>query len=201
MAAWWCVACAAVALLYALVDVNYFLRLALTIGVAKLLQRRTSVLQPTSVYSVCLPSDVDACLKHMNNARFVRELDFARFDFYFRCGLFGELMVRRGGNAVQGASAIRYRRPLAVFSAYRVDTQMVWWDDKAIYLEQRFVTLRDGFVRAVSLSKQSVIGVSADEAVRALAGADVSKPDLPEDLRLWLDSLQASSAKLRPKSN
>nr|CAD7585672.1 unnamed protein product [Timema genevievae] len=152
--------------------------------------------------SVCLTSDVDIFLKHMNNARYIRELDFARFDFYFRCGLYEEIMVKsKGGNAMQGASNIRYRRTIPIFNPYKIETQLVYWDDKAIYLEQRFITLTDGFVRAVALSKQNIIGVSAEEMMKTLAGTGVKKPQVPQDLDHWLKSIEASSAKLRPKSD
>lgn len=62
-------------------------------------------------------------MRHMNNARFVRELDFARFDFYVRTGLYAE-MQKVDGHALQGACTIRYRRPIGTFTFYKVTTRV-----------------------------------------------------------------------------
>lgn len=59
----------------------------------------------------------------MNNARYVRELDFARFHFYALTGLYEEIKKSKGG-AVQGASSVRYRRTIPIFSAYRIETKV-----------------------------------------------------------------------------
>jgi hypothetical protein len=75
--------------------------------------------------------------------------------------------------------------------------QLVYWDDKAIYLEQHFVTLRDGFVRAVVLSKQNIVGVNVNDLMAKLIGSDVKKPEIPEELEHWLKGIEVSSAKLR----
>lgn len=101
------------------------------------------------------------------------------------------------GNALQGASAIRHRRTIPIFSIYKIDTKLVYWDDKSIYLEQQFVTLRDGFVRAVVLSKQNIVGVNVNDIMAKLVGSDVKKPEIPEELEHWLKAIEVSSAKLR----
>lgn len=68
-----------------------------------------------------ITSDIDFLLTHMNNARFLRELDFARIDHGTRSG-FMEETLRRGGSILLGSSFIRYRLPLPVFSRYKVST-------------------------------------------------------------------------------
>lgn len=75
--------------------------------------------------------------------------------------------------------------------------QLVYWDDKSIYLEQQFVTLRDGFVRAVVLSRQNIVGVNVNDVIAELMGSDVKKPEIPEELEHWLKGIEVSSAKLR----
>lgn len=71
----------------------------------------------------CTTNDVDIFLRHMNNARYVRELDFARFHFYETTGLYGAI-VKNKGTALQSASFIRYRRTIPIFTAYRVTTKV-----------------------------------------------------------------------------
>ena len=67
--------------------------------------------------------DVDIFIKHMNNARYLRELDFARFHYYDRSGIYAEIAKKRGG-AVQGASSTRYRRAIPIGTPYKVTTQV-----------------------------------------------------------------------------
>lgn len=59
----------------------------------------------------------------MNNARYMRELDFARFHFYRLTGLY-EKIRKEGGGAVQGATSMRYRRAIPIFSTYRIETKV-----------------------------------------------------------------------------
>jgi hypothetical protein len=75
----------------------------------------------------------------------------------------------------------------------------VYWDDKSIYLEQHFVTLFDGFVRAVALSKQNIVGVDVNDLMAKLAGSDVKRPNVPEELDHWLKGIEISSVKLRKR--
>jgi hypothetical protein len=72
---------------------------------------------------ICTTQDVDLFFRHMNNARYIRELDFARFHFYDLSGLYRQV-VKMKGNALQGASSIRYRRTIPIFSLYRIDTKV-----------------------------------------------------------------------------
>lgn len=181
--------------LYAIWDVNYFIRVVFTVGLARLFGRRRRITDRTSIWSVCTTQDVDIFLRHMNNARYVRELDFARFHYYAVTGLYEEVRRQRGG-AVQGASSVRYRRTIPIFSAYRIETQLVWWDEKAIYLEQRFVTSGDNFVRAVALSKQCITNVDVVELMKRFPEGK-ERPEQPEELRVWLESIELSSQKLR----
>lgn len=71
----------------------------------------------------CTSQDVDIFIRHMNNARYVRELDFARFHYYALTGLYEAIKKAKGG-AVQGASSVRYRRTIPIFSAYRIETKV-----------------------------------------------------------------------------
>lgn len=59
----------------------------------------------------------------MNNARYVRELDFARFHFYDRTGIYEEIKKNKG-HALQTASNIRYRRTIPWFNTYKITTKV-----------------------------------------------------------------------------
>lgn len=59
----------------------------------------------------------------MNNARYVRELDFGRFHFYERTGLYDEIKKNKG-HVLQTASNIRYRRTIPLLNAYKLTTKV-----------------------------------------------------------------------------
>ncbi|KAH8415307.1 hypothetical protein KR222_002741 [Zaprionus bogoriensis] len=181
--------------LYIVWDVNYFIRCVFTVLGGRLLQRKRKVTDTTTIYGLCTSQDVDIFLRHMNNARYLRELDFARFHFYSLTNLY-ELVRQRGGGAVQGASSVRYRRTIPIFHPYKIETKLIWWDDKAIYLEQQFVTLADGFVRAVALSKQCLTNCDVNELLKTYPEA-AQRPEKPAELKLWLEAIEVSSQKLR----
>lgn len=74
--------------------------------------------------------------------------------------------------------------------------QLIWWDEKAIYLEQKFISNGDNFVRAIATSKQCITKLDVLEIMRKFPGGTI-RPEAPEDLQLWLRANELSSQKLR----
>ncbi|XP_076276438.1 protein THEM6 [Lasioglossum baleicum] len=189
-----------VLLLFMFFDVNYFLRIIFTVGTGRIFcKKRKSLLETTTTYGICTTQDVDLILKHMNNARYLRELDFARF-YYWDCTGLYTAISKRGGGAVQGASTTRYRRALPVFTPFKVTTKLIYWDDRNLYLEHQFVSISDGFVRAVGLSKQTTFGlkVPLTDIVKELEPS-AEQPQITKELQLWMDSMEESSQKLKKR--
>ncbi|XP_072940497.1 protein THEM6-like [Epargyreus clarus] len=189
-----CIIAIVALLLYIFFDVNYFIRVGFTILTGRLFEKKSSVRDTTTIYGLCTTQDIDIMLRHMNNARFVRDLDFARFHFYDRTGIY-ERIKAVNGHALQGASSIRYRRTIPMFSAYKIETKLVYWEDKTLFIEQKFITLNDGFVRAIVLSRQNLL----ETDVSALLDNADDKPECPEEIKHWLESIEISSARLRKK--
>ncbi|XP_031632969.1 protein THEM6-like [Contarinia nasturtii] len=181
-------------ILYIIWDVNYFIRCVFTVAMGRLFQSKRKITETTTIYGLCTTQDVDIFIRHMNNARYVRELDFARFHFYGLTGLYEGVRKNKGG-AVQGASSVRYRKTIPIFSPYKVETKLIWWDEKAIYLEQKFITF-DGFVRAIAMSKQCITNCNVVELLKGFQGGE-KIPDPPQELQLWLNAIEVSSEKLR----
>jgi len=172
------------------------------------------------ILGICTTQDVDLVLKHMNNARYLRELDFARFYFYDRLGIY-DVISKRGGSAVQGASTIRYRRAIPIFTPYKVTTkvrsihfassfsfsfaiiqfallQLIYWEDKHFYIENQFISLTDNFIRAIALSRQTVTGLKIPvEEIIADIEPEIRRPEPTKELQLWLESMEESSQSLR----
>jgi len=182
-------------ILYFTLDVHYFVRVAVTVAVAKFFRKKIDLTDPSEIYGIVLPSDTDFMMTHMNNSRFLREYDFARFEHATRTGLLQEVM-KQSGNFPVSAITIRYRLPAMLFSPYKIVTQPVWWDNKFIYLDQRLVTLKDGIVRSVGYTKIACVKFDAEDMAKKLT-PDVKKPEMPEDLRKWIESCDISSEMMK----
>lgn len=59
----------------------------------------------------------------MNNTRYLREVDFARADFYVRTRLWNEIKSK-GGSVAQICTNIRYRRFIRPFCFYTITTKV-----------------------------------------------------------------------------
>ncbi|XP_045716917.1 protein THEM6 isoform X1 [Phyllostomus hastatus] len=152
---------------FALLDGWYLVRLPCAVLHARLLQPRVRDLLAEQRYAGrVLPSDLDLLL-HMNNARYLREADVARTVHLARCGVL-EALRALGGRTVLAASCARYRRSLRLLEPFEVRTRLLGWDDRAFYLEARFISLRDGFVCALLRSRQHVLGTSPECIVQHL---------------------------------
>ncbi|KAG5877898.1 hypothetical protein JTB14_009647 [Gonioctena quinquepunctata] len=191
--------------LYLVLEIHYFLRAFLCWLLARFLKKRVHILDETIIHGICLSTDIDTMLNHMNNGRYVRELDFAKIDFNTRTGLYGKI-VAHGGSILLGATTIRYRRLIKIFSRYYITTRIIYWDDQNIYMEHRFVTPSDNFINAIVLCKTRLTKCNADEVIRDLLVNNPSsdteiakrhKPDLPEELAKWIQCNEMSSASLR----
>uniref|UniRef100_T1GPB0 Protein THEM6 n=1 Tax=Megaselia scalaris TaxID=36166 RepID=T1GPB0_MEGSC len=108
---------------YLLIELHYFVRMCLCVLNARFIKKKVDIFETTSVTGICLSSDVDTFLFHMNNARYFREIDFARADFYERTCLYKKILAK-GGSVVQGASTIRYRKFIRPFSLFRITSKV-----------------------------------------------------------------------------
>lgn len=58
------------------------------------------------VYNLCWTTDIDYFF-HMNNGKYFREMDFGRFDFYFRTGFSKYIQSQEKMYFVQHGASIR----------------------------------------------------------------------------------------------
>ena len=173
---------------------NLLLRLITTL----LRARRRSRLGPLdeSVITLrVLPTDLDANM-HMNNGRYLSIMDLGRFDLTVRNGLL-RATLRRGWRPVVGSVVIRFRRSLDPFQRYDLRTRPVCWDEKWIYLEQRFE--REGELAAIGLVKALFLGKGGPVATAQVfptVGLTGDSPPMPETVDLWRRSERALSGGL-----
>ena len=89
--------------------------------------------------------------------------------------------------------------PIAALFALCVLFQIIYWDSKAVYMEHRFITPKDDFVRAIAICQQRVITCNAEDIMKELLGpeAGIQKPDIPLEVAKWIECNEISSANLR----
>ncbi|XP_020390928.1 protein THEM6 [Rhincodon typus] len=191
----WLVVALLLVLPFTLFDFWYFLRGALVLLLASFETPVKDILKEQTVRGVVLFQDIDF-LGHMNNSRYLRECDFARFSLYIRNGIF-QVTRKLKANMVLGAVTIRYRRSLNLFEQFKIRSRILCWDEKAFYVEQEFISCKDSFVCATMLCRQHVLYSTPEKLLQTLCKRKVECPDFPEELQLWIKYNLASSAKLK----
>ncbi|KAK5643136.1 hypothetical protein RI129_006981 [Pyrocoelia pectoralis] len=187
-------------------EVHYFLRISLSgYALSSWVSKKVHLNYLLISLCICLTTDLDTFLHHMNNARFIRELDFARADFYERTGLFQCIRNKKGAFAL-GATTMRYRRFLRLFQRYIIKTKIMCWTEQDIYMEHRFVNPCDNFVNAIAIVKIRLINCSVEDVMKDLlekVGVDSSqiKPKIPLEVAKWIESNEISSTILRTENS
>jgi acyl-CoA thioesterase FadM len=170
---------------------NLFLRLFWVLITSYFKPRLTHVLTPSRLTLRVLPNDLDTNL-HMNNGRYFTIMDLGRFDMILRTGL-RALMIRKKSVPVIAATTVRFRQDLDFWQKYHLDTRLVCWDAKWVYIEQRFIYAggpkRDR-VAAIALLKGGFYDPLHDETLPtqdlldALNMTDQSPP-FPPEITTW----------------
>ena len=80
----------------------------------------------------------------------------------------------------------------------QIVTRPVYWDAKFIYVDQRIISVRDGITRSVGYAKITVNFNIEHWLAREHPG--LVKPEIPDDLKKWMDYLSSSSDMMK-KSN
>lgn len=119
----------------------------------------------------------------MNNARYHRELDFARVDFLIRTKIYQTIRKLKGKAFFVGAVNVRYRVPIKLFSGFKITSKLLYWDTKSIFLEQNFVG-KANIIHARLLSKITVkdcsVGEVMDQLLKINSSYECIKLEKPE---------------------
>ena len=209
MAAWLLVL---LLVLFGFVDVWYFVRVFCFIlkTIAIQLLKKTGVqgqkpslthpLRPVVLHGVVFPSDVDNHM-HMNNSKYLREMDFGRLNVYLESGLL-EAARKFGAVTLVAAISIRYRKSLQLWERFTLKTRILHWSKDAFYLEQQFIN-KDGFTCAVAMVKMVAKSkggrIPPGEVFKLMAeeGETTEAPPTTPELKCWIESLEKSSESMK----
>ncbi|WP_413320850.1 thioesterase family protein [Agrococcus sp. 1P02AA] len=148
---------------------------------------------------VVLPTDIDL-LGHMNNGRYPSYMDLARVDMTVRTGMQAAL-ERAGIYAVVGQSTMVYRRSLDLWQRFDIETAVLGADERAVYLQQRFVVDGELHARGIVQGRFIEKGVGTATVARVVevleaAGIRVALPELDERVREWAETNRLPSNRL-----
>ena len=161
---------------------NLYFRLIMVLISSLISKTRTSIMDIHTLWFHVLPNDLDTNL-HMNNGRYLTIMDLGRTDALLRSGLFKKVVSEKWMPVIAGVSMI-YRRSLSPFEKYRLETRLIGWDEKWIYMEQTFMRQNGdaavrGYVKATFLKKGNRVP-SAD--IAAAANYNGPSPALSDEL-------------------
>lgn len=130
------------------------------------------------------PQDIDFNL-HMNNARYLSVMDYARMHLLARSRLL-EHVVRSRWQPIVGAVWMTYRRSLPLLSAFAIASRLLCWDDRWFYIEQRFTGCEGlaavGWVKGMLRDARG--SVNPQEVLERIAPGVVSPP-MPDTIAQW----------------
>jgi acyl-CoA thioesterase FadM len=132
-----------------------------------------------------MPNDLDL-LRHVNNGIYLSLMDLGRMDLMIRTGKWQEL-GRRGWYPVAASVTVTYRRSLRLWERYTLETKVIGFDEKAMYVEQRFVRDNEVYVNAIMRARflKKTGGTVTIAELGELAGIDPITMPIPEWIAAW----------------
>ena len=140
-----------------------------------------------------LPNDLDL-LMHVNNGVYLTLADLGRTDMLLRSDMFGEIR-QRGWNPVAAATSIRYRRSLSLWQKFSIDTRVLGWQGRSVYIEQRFESggkLVAHMVIDARFLSRSGERIDSNQLVDVMK-LDGASPSLPPWVEQWAESVRLQS--------
>ena len=156
----------------------------------RILSTRRSALGIRDVGSMSfqvLPTDIDV-LRHMNNGVYFSIMDIGRMDLLIRAGGWQKLSAK-GYYPVMANETMSFRKSLNLWTKFDLETRVVGYDEKAVYVEQRFVVGGEIYAQAMTRArflKRTGGTVSVAELLDTI-GWDGEQPVLPDWVQEWAD--------------
>jgi acyl-CoA thioesterase FadM len=132
-----------------------------------------------------LPTDLDVN-RHMNNGRYLSIADLGRLELLRASGLWRSIR-RQGWYPVVASSTITFRRSLAPWQRFDVESRILGVDERNFYTEQRFVVKGEIYARLFvrgRMLKDAGGHVRMDELIGILGEAPIGS-GVPAWLREW----------------
>ena len=131
------------------------------------------------------PTDLDVNL-HLTNSRYLSMMDLGRMDWLARGGYLPH-MIRERWQPLVGSCTIRFRRPISPFQTFELRTRLLCWDDKWLYVEQRFIANNElaalAFVKGLLRGPEG--NIPTPDLLAALGHPGAISPEPPDAIVDW----------------
>ncbi|GEM_PF-2130134 len=139
---------------------------------------------------------------HVNNAQYLRLMEFGRVEWIARMKLLRPILRGEVSFVVAGMSML-FRREIRWMRRFRIETRLVAFDQKWLFLQQDFVfdnagssvIAARGLLRIQPRTQKAAMPV--DDFFALVGLSELVSPPLPEEFAHWQASSDASLAQLR----
>lgn len=171
-----------------------WLRLA-SVSASALKQPRVDLFEPTRVRLRVWPDDIDGNL-HVNNGRYLTLADLGCVTWFLRSGVLSRAR-RFHALPLVADSIAKFRRDLKLLQTFTIETRLVGWERRYIFLEHRFLVEEHvtGLVAVRCVFKSGRRTVYPRELLSGLTERTQS-PVLPAWLSQFSDSCEALTRQL-----
>ena len=145
---------------------------------------RIGVFDEDSIRMRVWPNDIDFNF-HLNNSRYLSCMDYGRIHMMAANGILNHA-IRDRWTPLVGSVDITYRRSLDLWAAFELRTRTLCWDEKWIYMEQRFYS-KTGLA-AVACVKglfRSSAGNIPPQSIVDLVAPGTPSPPVSQSLLQW----------------
>ncbi|PRC94962.1 thioesterase family protein [Solimicrobium silvestre] len=159
-------------------------------------RKPATIFDTTSLSMRVLPNDLDFN-GHVNNGRYFTIADIGRMDFVLRTGAM-RIAIEQRALPIVGDAMAKFRKDLKPFERYELQTRLLGWDEKWIFMEHCFVCR--GRVAAVIAMRglfRAKQGSLPPSAFLAELGITTASPPLPDWVRAWSQSCDSLGGVLR----
>ena len=148
-----------------------------------------------------LPNNLDI-FGHVNNGVYLTLMDLARTDMMLRAGVLARIF-RNGWYPIVASESIRFRRSLKLGQRFSINTRVLGWNEKSVYLLQTFsrshdhATVAEALVEARFLSRRGG-QVTPTEMLTFLNLADryADQAALPAWVDQWHESVNTDVGRM-----
>lgn len=124
--------------------------------------------------------------RHVNNGRYLSLMDIGRIPLLWGTGL-GKTLTKHKMHFVVVGETIAFRKSLKLNMKYRIHSRILGFDDRSVYIEQRFLVKNEIYARGIvrmKLVKYS--GGTVDIAgLSKIMGIDLSAHPIPQKIADW----------------
>ncbi|TRO65512.1 acyl-CoA thioesterase [Christiangramia sabulilitoris] len=133
----------------------------------------------------------DCDFRFMANSKYFYYMDFIRLEILFRSKLYDHT-IAKGMFPVLGSQKIIYKKPLRIWTKFKISLVLEGWDDKWIYHKQIF--RRNDEIYAIGITKVAFWKNKKTQNTREIIGkSGVDFPEMspsPEILRMFENDYQ-----------